>query len=94
MPFLSGKLLTEIIDEGPVAVSRALSITRSLLRGLAHAHQMGIVHRDIKPDNILLVEEESCLETPKILDFGIAKIISGATDANLTQAGQRFGTPN
>jgi tRNA A-37 threonylcarbamoyl transferase component Bud32/tetratricopeptide (TPR) repeat protein len=101
MELLNGPSLTEVIrpdgENGrPVAVARALDILRQILRALEHAHASGVVHRDLKPDNIVLVEREGKRDFVKLLDFGIAKITSGggeATRETLTQAGVVFGTP-
>jgi serine/threonine-protein kinase len=71
----------------------ALLIIRSVLAGLRHAHDKGVVHRDIKPDNIFLAKKDG--ETVvKILDFGIAKLYAGnADDPASTRAGLTVGTP-
>ena len=94
MEYLKGQSLTSVIREGWLAVPRALGITRQILAGLSRAHAAGVVHRDLKPDNIMLVEHDGRPDFVKILDFGIAKV----TDAQpsheaLTQAGVVFGTP-
>lgn len=94
MPYLPGIPLSALIERGPMSAQRALGLTRQLLRGLSHAHQAGIVHRDVKPDNIIVVAGEEPAETPKLLDFGIAKMLEGESSNTLTLAGQRFGTPN
>jgi serine/threonine-protein kinase len=101
MELLQGPSLTEVIrpdgEHGrPLGVARALDILRQILRALDHAHASGVVHRDLKPDNIVLVEREGKRDFVKLLDFGIAKITSGggeATRETLTQAGVVFGTP-
>ena len=94
MEFLDGRSLGEVLErEHHLRPRRALRILRNVLTGLAHAHQMGVVHRDIKPDNIFLTGSGSD-EGAKILDFGIAKVVDGAEDdVKLTQAGVAFGTP-
>jgi eukaryotic-like serine/threonine-protein kinase len=96
MEFLAGESLSSVIAAGPVPRDRALRIIRQILRGLDHAHAAGVVHRDLKPDNIMLVERDGQLDVVKILDFGIAKVTeptSGQGTA-LTQAGVIFGTPD
>ena len=98
MDYLEGKSLGDLMEDEPVIDSvRALHIGRHILRGLAHAHDVGIVHRDIKPDNVVLIEQDGDPEFAKILDFGIAKIVGDAeTDTGLrplTQTGMAFGTP-
>ncbi len=71
----------------------AIEIMRGVLLGLAHAHERGVVHRDIKPDNVFLTRKDGELVV-KILDFGIAKLFAGtADDPASTRAGLTVGTP-
>ncbi|HUS64467.1 MAG TPA: protein kinase [Kofleriaceae bacterium] len=98
MEYLDGRPLADAIEaEGRIAARRALHITRHVLRGLGHAHQAGIVHRDVKPENVILVEHDGVPDFAKILDFGIARVMGdiGMPDGEerLTQAGIAFGTP-
>jgi serine/threonine-protein kinase len=82
-------------EERALEPRRALALTRQILDGLRHAHGLGVVHRDLKPDNVLLVRREEQPEFVKILDLGIAKL-AGPDDVNqtrLTQKGEVFGTP-
>jgi tRNA A-37 threonylcarbamoyl transferase component Bud32/tetratricopeptide (TPR) repeat protein len=100
MELLLGESLSTVIERGPVAPPRATAIAVQVLRALEHAHGEGVVHRDLKPDNIYLVRREGDdpLEQAaggriKLLDFGIAKVDVGSTGESLTQAGVVFGTP-
>jgi hypothetical protein len=94
MEFLAGEALSSAIAGGPLPCDRALAIIRQILRGLDHAHAAGVVHRDLKPDNIMLVERDGRHDVVKILDFGIAKVTAPASGQEvLTQAGVIFGTP-
>src|SRR5262249_54736511 len=94
MEFLAGESLSSVIAQGPLPKERALSIIRQILRGLDHAHAAGVVHRDLKPDNIMLVERDGQRDVVKILDFGIAKVTQPMSGGEaLTQAGVIFGTP-
>src|SRR4051812_7600561 len=96
MEHLDGKSLGDLLDaEAPLAPARALRILRNILAGLGHAHAQGIVHRDVKPENVYLVRDAEGGESAKILDFGIAKVIGGegGDEVKLTQAGVAFGTP-
>ncbi|MBK9070663.1 MAG: protein kinase [Myxococcales bacterium] len=95
MEYLDGKPLTELLHHGPLEPGRALHILKHILRGLAHAHHMGIVHRDVKPANVFVVRQGHDDAFAKIVDFGIAKLVgpTTTTDVNLTQAGIAFGTP-
>jgi eukaryotic-like serine/threonine-protein kinase len=102
MEYLDGRSLSDAIEaEGRIAARRALHIARHVLRGLGHAHQAGIVHRDVKPDNVILVQQDGVPDFAKVLDFGIAHFMDGARERKdeaegedrLTQAGIAFGTP-
>jgi tRNA A-37 threonylcarbamoyl transferase component Bud32 len=98
MEHLDGTPLAELIaDELRLGWERAVELTRQLLRGLAHAHDMGVVHRDLKPSNVMVTRPaggQRSKEVAKIIDFGIAKIIAeGAAGPRIeTQAGIVFGT--
>lgn len=94
MEYLDGVSLTSVIRGGSrVQLDRILHIAIQLSRGLAAAHNAGIVHRDLKPDNIFLVKRGHDTDFVKILDFGIAKVSTVASD-RLTHAGSVFGTPH
>ena len=96
MELLDGNALSKLIlDESRLVPERALHITRHVLAGLHYVHQLGIVHRDVKPDNVVIVPAQSDPEFAKILDFGIARLAEpeGAEKTKLTQKGEIFGTP-
>ena len=91
MEYVDGASLSGVLArEGRLSEARAVMFARQVARGLAHAHERGIVHRDLKTDNVLVVREDEDEEVAKILDFGLAQI---RTEQRLTQAGQVFGTP-
>ena len=96
MEFLSGKTLKQVIrDEGPLPLSRIVEITRQVGDALAAAHAQGVVHRDLKSDNIMLLDTTSVGDHAKVLDFGIAKINEpdGDFDGGLTAPNLVIGTP-
>jgi serine/threonine protein kinase len=96
MELVEGKNIGEILQEqGPFRVPRAVRITTQVAQALGVAHKLGVVHRDIKPGNILLTTDEQGQETAKVLDFGIAKLREAAGDANsgMTMTGMVVGTP-
>jgi serine/threonine protein kinase len=86
MEYIPGGTLKSIIArEAPLPIERALDITRQILEGLNHAHQRNIIHRDIKPHNILVTPEGRI----KVTDFGIARALSAGS---LTQTGEVMGS--
>jgi serine/threonine protein kinase len=75
MELLEGETLTElVVREGPLPVARALSLLRQSTRALAEAHELGIVHRDIKPDNLFVSTPAGERDVIKVLDFGVASV--------------------
>jgi serine/threonine-protein kinase len=85
MDLVEGETLGQIMRRGPLAPGRVLRLTRQLCRGLAHAHARGVIHRDLKPDNILITAPGTPHETARISDFGLA--ITRDDDARLTTSG-------
>jgi eukaryotic-like serine/threonine-protein kinase len=94
MPYVDGESLRRRLEDGPIGIGESVGILRDVAKALAYAHAHGVVHRDIKPDNVLLSSGSAT-----VTDFGIAKAISaardgtGAPNATLTQAGMAIGTP-
>jgi eukaryotic-like serine/threonine-protein kinase len=88
MPFIPGQSLQERVDrDGPMDLKQVLRIGIQTAQGLESAHAQGLVHRDVKPSNILL---ENGVERVKLTDFGLARAVD---DASLTQSGVVAGTP-
>lgn len=94
MDHIPGQTLTRVLaDGGPMALPRCLDILAQVARALEAAHRVGVLHRDLKPDNIMLVAgAQPGQERAMVLDFGLAKILaSGSLD--LTTEGSFQGTP-
>ncbi|HXD30719.1 MAG TPA: protein kinase [Pyrinomonadaceae bacterium] len=95
MEFLNGPTLKQLIrKEGPLPLVRAVEIMRQVGSALDAAHAVGVVHRDLKSDNIMLINATGA-DYAKVLDFGIAKIQEpiGAEDSSLTSPDLIIGTP-
>ena len=88
MAFLEGRPLSKKIGDGPLKLPEALSIAIQMAEGLEAAHEKGIVHRDIKPDNVMLMKGSRGLV--KLMDFGLAQL---AESSKLTREGTTLGTP-
>ncbi|GEM_PF-431287 len=100
MELLVGRSLRQLlVDEGSVNALRVYGIIRQACAALDAGHRNGIVHRDIKPDNIILLDSNDGADHVKILDFGIAKVLDKALDTismeqRLTNVGAIIGTPH
>ncbi|HRC58829.1 MAG TPA: serine/threonine-protein kinase, partial [Kofleriaceae bacterium] len=93
MEFLDGRTLAQVISrERQLEVRRALHIAAQLCNGLAAAHACGVIHRDLKPDNVMLLARPGNPDFVKILDFGLAKMFATG-EAPLTALGVILGTP-
>ena len=98
MEFAEGPTLTEIMTVSP-ARRRIIQLVRQLLLGLDHAHNAGLIHRDLKPDNIIVEIAQDGTELPRIVDFGIAILrdpdgdVPGEYIQRLTASGMMLGTP-
>ena len=96
MELVEGKNIGEILQQqGPFRVARAVRIATQAARALGVAHKLGVVHRDIKPGNIILTLDEQGEEIAKVLDFGIAKLreAAGTDQPGMTMTGMVVGTP-
>ncbi len=90
MELVEGHTLADVLQAGPLPVMTAVGIAVQILDGLAAAHARSIVHRDIKPPNILLTHDTDGSDLPKILDFGVSKQL---TEISGTLDGTAIGTP-
>jgi serine/threonine-protein kinase len=104
MELLEGRSLADELETlGALPLGRVVSITRQVAEALEHAHGLGVVHRDLKPDNIMLVDRGGAGgpggDFVKVLDFGLAKLVATGRDApggslsTLSEMGSVFGTP-
>jgi serine/threonine protein kinase len=97
MEYLHGEPLSSALSRRDMTPSETLELLLPAMRGVAAAHRQGVVHRDLKPDNIFLAyEEDGVRRQPKVLDFGISKLSndgSGRVDMRLTRTGAVVGTP-
>jgi serine/threonine protein kinase len=101
MEFLEGETLKERMEHaGALSVPASVQIISQTLRTITEAHRLGLIHRDLKPDNIFLARIESNVDYVKVLDFGIAKLTAvqdGLVEGyrgGLTLQGKIYGTPN
>jgi len=96
MEFLKGKTLTKMLGEQrALAENRVVNIAFAIAQSLAEAHAKGIVHRDLKSDNIMVLDYIGQKDFVKVLDFGIAKFIAGESgDSSLTKTGMLVGSPH
>ena len=95
MEYLVGQSMAELMQaEGGLAPGRALALIAQVCDGLAAAHAKGIIHRDMKPENVFVTQGSDGSDCVKVLDFGIAKVSQEDGQSNLTKTGSVFGTPH
>jgi serine/threonine protein kinase len=98
MDFAEGNDLAVILNEAPMPPERITSLVRQMLEGLYHAHEAGLIHRDFKPENVIVEKDDHGVEVPRIVDFGIAILRDGgdstSTSGRLTTNGLVLGTPH
>jgi serine/threonine-protein kinase len=99
LEYLDGRTVQRELEvDGPFEPARVVHIAKQACEALGAAHQSGLVHRDVKPDNLLLMRVGNDPDYVKMLDFGVAKLMEGAARSDrshlaITQAGMVFGTP-
>jgi len=89
MRFVDGRSLNELVKQGPIDNRQAASYMAGVARGVAEAHRCGILHRDLKPQNVMI---DARTDQPMVADFGLAKLLD--TDDQLTKTGETLGTPS
>ncbi|MBI1271784.1 protein kinase [bacterium] len=97
MEYVEGRSLDELLKEKErLDGKKALEIFSQVTEALAYAHEKGVIHRDVKPTNIIITDETSVNPGVKVVDFGIAKVMPAANREthNLTKTGDVFGSPN
>jgi serine/threonine protein kinase len=98
MDFAEGQDLAALLSEAPMPPERIHTLTRQMLEGLYHAHEAGLIHRDFKPENVIVEKDTHGEEVPRIVDFGIAILREGGSSSDgtgrLTTNGLVLGTPH
>lgn len=94
MELVNGQTLKRVLtDQGPLTPERALNIAKQICRSLREAHRLGVIHRDMKPSNVMLVNRDG-EDFVKVLDFGLVKAVDNADpEQDLTQQGMFVGSP-
>jgi eukaryotic-like serine/threonine-protein kinase len=94
MEYLPGLTLEQLVkDGGPLLPARAIHLLRQVCAALREAHAVGLIHRDIKPGNVMVCERGGAHDTAKLLDFGLVIPLGGPESEKLTQEGAITGTP-
>jgi len=98
MDFAEGPDLASMLSEAPMPPQRVVNLTRQMLEGLFHAHEQGLIHRDFKPENVIVEQLAGGREVARIVDWGVAIVREDAADAErgdrLTTKGIVVGTPH
>jgi eukaryotic-like serine/threonine-protein kinase len=90
---LFGETLKDRARKGPLAIAKAVKIVRQACGALAAVHKAGVIHRDLKPDNLFLLDRNGEADFVKVLDFGIAQVLGDAEAHLTTRSGEVVGTP-
>ena len=94
MEYLDGPTLEELVREtGPLSPDRAVHLLQQVCGALAEAHSAGLVHRDLKPGNVIVATLGGQRDVAKLLDFGLVQDLSAETQERLTRTGMVLGTP-
>ena len=96
LEFIDGQTLFDLCNQNKLDDAQALDVTTQIASALAEAHAKGVVHRDLKPQNVMVVQQPNGRYLVKVLDFGMAKLLTGSDDSSivqLTREGVAVGTP-
>lgn len=95
MEFVDGISLKNLLtNEGPLSQQRTVDLMTEICQGVGAGHNLGVIHRDIKPDNIIVATGDEKQETVKVIDFGLAKLRDEINEQGITQVGAILGTPS
>ncbi len=95
MEFVEGISLKYLLkNEGSLSLQRTVALMTEICQGVGAGHNLGVIHRDIKPDNIIVSAGDEKQETVKVIDFGLAKIRDEMNEQGITQVGAILGTPS
>ncbi len=95
MDYVAGRALSGLTaEDGPLPLHRLVEVFGPVASALTAAHSKGVIHRDLKPDNIMVAIEDGAVADVKLLDFGIAKLTDAKSNDVSTRAGSVMGTPN
>jgi serine/threonine-protein kinase len=95
MELVDGETLRDLMErEAPLAPARAVAILVQVCDALTEAHDKGLIHRDVKPENVMIAPMAGCEEFVKVVDFGLARAVHRRPGMSLTQAGKVAGSPH
>lgn len=95
MEYIQGSSLRALVENnGPLSLQQAIPLLVQICDAMIHAHASDVLHRDLKPDNALVVTGPDALKTVKVVDFGLAKLSDGSEVQRLTKTGEVLGDPN
>ena len=95
LEYVPGQTVAKMLEHGPFSASRAVNIALQLLETLEYFHSHHVIHRDLKSENVMLVDSSGTADFVKVLDFGMAKILTGpGADSQLSKIGLVPGTPS